>query len=79
MDRFTIGHFLIGGFMARKGFTAAGALATAIAWELVENRLKDMFPKIFPLASYDSKINSFMDVIGWMVGYAWFSPHPMQQ
>jgi len=68
-DRFSLVHFGAGMLKRHFGVTAGEALALAVAWEMVEDGLKDRFPQAFPNASHDSMRNSVGDVLSSMAGY----------
>ena len=68
-DRFSLLHALSGHAMRRAGLSEGTAVALAVAWELVENQLKDRHPEAFPHPSHDSPANAFGDVVSAWVGY----------
>lgn len=72
LDQFTPGHFMIGGAMKRLGFSPILTLLASLLWEVSEDYLKVRFPRAFPRATKDSKVNAVTDMAAWMAGYYWF-------
>jgi len=70
VDRFTLGHALVGYLYGVAGLSVPLAFALAVAWELAERPLKRAHPEAFPHASQDSVPNALLDVVAVMVGYA---------
>lgn len=69
-DRFTFVHFGVGVALGMVGAPWWVALPMAIGWELVENRLKDKFPELFPHATHDTLTNAVMDALAMTTGWA---------
>jgi hypothetical protein len=69
IDRFSIGHAVIGAGLGWAGVRPELALGSAVAWELIESPLKATYPAIFPHASPDSRANALFDVGAWIAGY----------
>jgi hypothetical protein len=69
LDRYTIGHAVLGFVAARAGLSLPWTALIAIGWELAEDDLKVQFPKIFPEASADSKANALTDVVAVVGGH----------
>ncbi|MEZ4815495.1 MAG: hypothetical protein R3A80_09865 [Bdellovibrionota bacterium] len=72
VDRFTLVHFCIGSLYGLLGTSFVFVLLLAIGWELVENPLKVLFPKVFPEASADTLQNSIGDTLAVLSGW-WVS------
>jgi len=70
LDRFAIAHFVFGGVLSAGGATAIQALATSVAWELVEPTLKETYPRVFPHQTLDTTANKLGDTAAWMLGFA---------
>ncbi len=69
VDRYTIGHFSVGTLLGLMRVPWWGAIAFAVGWELIEDPLKDLVPGIFPHASHDAFVNSFLDAAAMMAGW----------
>jgi hypothetical protein len=41
-----------------------------VGWELVENPLKDRWPKLFPHSSHDTPANATVDALAVLAGWA---------
>lgn len=48
-------------------------------WELVEDDLKDRWPKLFPHASHDSKENAVGDIASMLIGYKLSTVRPRRR
>lgn len=71
VDRFTIGHGMIGFCLGLWGVPWWVALTSTIGFELIENFvLKPNLPRIFPVGTRDTLANSTFDSIAWMGGWA---------
>lgn len=67
VDRFTAVHFAVG--MTMGTILPVGAVAlVAVAFELIEDRLKDRWPQIFPHPSHDTKRNALVDAGAMVLG-----------
>ena len=71
VDRFTIAHFGVGGALGALDVPFLAAAAAAIGWELLEVKLKESMPEVFPHPSQDSIPNATADVLAWCAGW-WF-------
>lgn len=69
VDRYTIGHFMVGFLGGLRGVPWYWALAGAVGWELIENPLKKAIPEVFPVAVPDTIENASLDVAAWMAGW----------
>ena len=69
VDRFTLGHFLVGVILQRAGVTFRRAAIAGVAWELLERPLKAAVPGLFPHPQQDSMANASLDVLAWIGGY----------
>lgn len=70
LDRYTVGHAAVGAVYSAMGLSLLSTAALAVAWEVLENPLKDNLPLIFPQASHDSLANATADVVAALVGWA---------
>jgi hypothetical protein len=68
-DIFTWAHFLIGIFYGVIHLSFLFSLMLAVAWELIENPLKSLVPRVFPHATADTLKNSVGDVIAVLSGW----------
>jgi hypothetical protein len=68
-DRFWLLHAAAGFATQRLGLTTNQSIALAIAWEVIENDLKDRYPAAFPHPSHDSARNAIGDVLSSLAGY----------
>jgi hypothetical protein len=68
-DRWTTGHASVGVLYGVTKMPWWAALGLAIAWEVVENPLKDRYPDFFPDSRHDSYPNAAVDTAAVMVGY----------
>ena len=69
VDRFTLGHVVLGFLADRVDLKPGTTLALSVGWEIIEPWLKVRYPQIFPHASVDSWQNKLGDVAGVMGGY----------
>lgn len=70
IDCYTSGHAAVGvlyGSITPMPWWAA--LALAVAWEVVENPLKDRYPDFFPDAKHDRLPNAAFDAAAVMLGF----------
>lgn len=70
VDRWTVGHAAVG--VVYGGATSWPwwvALAAGVAWEVVENPLKDTYPWLFPDVKHDRTPNAIADTAAVMVGF----------
>ena len=71
IDRFTLGHAMVGFLLGLWGMKTWQAGTAAVAFEGVENYvLKPAFPQLFPVGEPDSLANAAVDVAAWMGGFA---------
>lgn len=70
VDRFTVGHGMVGFLLGMARLPWWAALLGAVGWELVENPLKRAAPRLFPVGIPDTIENSGIDVAAWMAGWA---------
>jgi hypothetical protein len=70
LDRFTLVHLGVGYLVGRAGVPWRVALTWAVAFELLEDELKDKMPTLFPRPSHDSTVNKVADVAAFLGGYA---------
>lgn len=70
VDRFTLVHAGVGFLVGKAGVPWRVALTWAIAFELLEDELKDKAPQLFPRASQTSTLNKVTDVAAFLGGYA---------
>ena len=70
VDRFTLAHVLVGYAAHRVGLTQSQTLMLAIAWEILEPKLKEDHPEVFPHPTKDSTENKVIDVLATMLGWA---------
>ena len=70
VDRFTLAHVLAGYAARRVGLTQPQTLMLAIAWEIIEPKLKENNPQVFPNPSKDTTENKVVDVLATMLGWA---------
>lgn len=71
LDRFTVGHGMIGFCLGLWGVPWWVALTSTLAFELIENfALKPHVPRIFPVGTPDTFANAAFDVTAWMGGWA---------
>jgi hypothetical protein len=70
LDRFTLVHFGAGVTLGLLRTPWWLAIPMAIGWEIVENRLKDRFPEMFPHATHDTLPNAVMDALAMTTGWA---------
>jgi hypothetical protein len=68
-DRFTLAHAAIGAVYGL-ALPLLGALGLALLWELVENPLKRVLPRVFPHPTKDTLRNAVGDVLAVMSGWA---------
>jgi hypothetical protein len=69
VDRYTLGHAMLGFLAGLRGVPWYATLGVAIAWELVENPLKRALPQVFPVAIPDTIENASLDLVATMAGY----------
>lgn len=69
-DRFTVGHAAVGVIMGLARAPWWAAIGVAIGWELIENPLKDRFPRVFPHATHDRFVNAATDAAAMVAGWA---------
>ncbi len=69
IDRWTTGHASVGVLYGVTKMPWWVALGLAIAWEVIENPLKDRYPDFFPDSMHDSSPNAVVDAAAVMVGY----------
>jgi hypothetical protein len=69
VDRYTIGHGMIGFLLGLGRVPWWAALGIAVGWELIENPLKRAMPEWFPVGVPDTIENASIDVAAWMAGY----------
>lgn len=69
-DRFTLAHFGVGVALGMIRAPWWVTLPMAIGWELVENKLKDRWPEVFPHATHDTAANAIVDALAMMTGWA---------
>ena len=72
-DVYTLGHAAAGAIYARAGWPWETALVMALAWEIVENPLKDAYPHLFPDACHDRIENAVVDVVATLAGWYLFA------
>jgi hypothetical protein len=77
VDRYTSIHAGFGATMAYLGVPWWAAMMASIAWELVEDSLKQAVPGVFPYASHDSAANAIGDTVAVMAG--WQLAHAAQK
>ena len=70
LDWYSVGHAVAGVAYGAVGYRWYTALVWAVAWEAIENPLKDEFPGIFPDACRDTLPNAIGDVAGVMLGWS---------
>lgn len=71
IDRYTIGHLAFGTMLGLARVPWWAALGTTIAFEyLIEDELKKVLPKMFPVPTQDSPENSLLDSVAVMLGWA---------
>jgi hypothetical protein len=73
-DRYSLVHAGVGYAVGRAGVPWRVALTWAVAFELLEDELKDKAPGLFPRPSHDSTANKVSDVAIFLVGYALATP-----
>jgi len=69
VDRFTVGHGMIGFLSGLARLPWWASLGLAIGWEIVENPIKRAAPQLFPVGISDTLENAALDVVAWMAGY----------
>jgi hypothetical protein len=69
VDRYTIGHGMIGFLFGLASVPWWLTLTVAVGWEIIENPLKRAVPRIFPVGLPDTLANASVDVAAWMAGY----------
>lgn len=77
-DRYTFAHMGFGATFAGIGTPWWGTLAISIAFEMVEDRLKDTYPQAFPFSSHDSRRNTVGDTVALMAAYFYTQYHLKQ-
>lgn len=70
LDRFTAAHFLIGAGYGLVDLELWIVVALATGWEVVEDLLKALVPKLFPHATRDTLRNAAGDVMAVLGGWA---------
>lgn len=68
-DRYSSAHAGFGVLFAAHDVSFWGALAISVAFELVENELKEAYGEVFPHSSRDSLENSIGDTLSLLAGY----------
>lgn len=68
IDRFTLVHAFSGVVFGAAGIGRAPTIAAAVAWELAENPLKDLYAPYFPNATHDRPVNAITDIIAMSLG-----------
>ncbi len=68
-DRFTLAHLGWGAALGALGLSFPLTVAIGVAWEFVEDPLKDQFSGLFPNATHDSTENAVVDVLAVMLGW----------
>ena len=72
VDKFTAAHFAVGALTCFLSIPFGYVAMGAVAFELIEDRLKRNNPGIFPVPTADSKNNALVDVgavlVGWVTG-----------
>ena len=69
-DRYSLIHAAVGYGVGVAGVPWRVALTWAVAFELLEDELKDKAPQLFPRPSHDSTVNKVSDVVVFLAGYA---------
>ena len=69
VDRFTIGHGMVGFLLGLASVPWWATLGAAVLWDVVENPLKRALPKVFPDSRPDTLPHVAIDVAAWMAGY----------
>lgn len=69
-DRYSLVHAAVGYGVGAAGVPWRVALTWAVAFELLEDELKDKAPHWFPQPSHDSTVNKVSDVAVFLAGYA---------
>lgn len=69
VDRYTVAHFMIGFVLGVWGVPRGIALRLSLAFELIEDGLKKLFPGLFPVGLPDTPANSFNDTRAWIKGW----------
>lgn len=69
VDRYTVGHGMIGFLLGLARLPWWAALGAAVGWELIENPIKRAMPEWFPVGISDTAENAALDVAAWMAGY----------
>jgi hypothetical protein len=69
IDRFTLAHFGVGVALGLLGAPTWVAAGWAVGWEIVEDRLKDALPRLFPNATHDTKENALTDAAAVLLGF----------
>jgi len=71
IDQYTISHFGWGMILGATGFTAGQTFLISLSFEwLFEPWLKKNWPEVFPAPSQDRFINSTLDTVAVMAGWA---------
>ena len=68
-DRFTLVHFASGYAFGKLPISNIEALVIAVGWEIIEDRLKEQYPAVFPNASLDTKENALTDAFAFMLAF----------
>lgn len=71
VDRFTLLHGAAGYVMGRMGVPFHYAVVLGLLWEVVERKLKRIYPTYFPNPTQDSPVNMILDVLAVTAG-AWY-------
>lgn len=69
VDRYTVGHAMLGYLLGLWGAPWWIALGVSVGFEAIENPLKRRVPGLFPEGSQDTLADSSADVAAWMAGY----------
>lgn len=75
VDKYTIGHWMLGFIFGLWGAPREFALRVSLAFEAVEDKLKELVPEIFPVALPDTPENRVNDTRAWMHGWAFARRH----
>lgn len=70
VDKYTLGYAAFGVILGLNNVGPWTALGIAIAWELLEDGARNMFPMAFPRFANESTLDRGADVAAVMAGYA---------
>jgi hypothetical protein len=79
VDRYTVAHGMLGYVLGIWGAPWWVALGSTLAFEFIENSIKKVAPRLFPVGTPDTWTNSLLDSGAWMTGWAVARALPLKE